>query len=177
MVKNIPNILTIIRIICSLIIPILLKLDKINILIIVLFISVISDFLDGFIARNWSLTSTTGKILDVIADKSLGIIVAIVFTSYISKLFLINVLGEIIISIVMVSFYIRDGILKTWDFSKYKSSIYGKTKTTIIFFTLFVSFLSYKYNIYFDYIIYLIILTFISQIITALNYYKQYKKQ
>lgn len=177
MLKYIPNILTVIRIICSLVIPILLKLNSISILIIVLFISVISDFLDGFIARKWNCASTTGKILDVIADKILGIVVALIFIDYISKLFIINVIGEVIISVIMIYFYTKDGSIKKWDFSKYKSSKYGKAKTTILFFSLFVSFLSYRYNILSEYIICLILISFLAQIITATTYYIQYKKQ
>ena len=76
------NILTFLRIIISLIIPIGFWLiinfssrhneEKFFLVLLVLFVlASISDFFDGFIARKYNQESITGKILDPIADLSL----------------------------------------------------------------------------------------------------------
>src|SRR5690606_25602520 len=77
MVKNIPNILTIFRII---IIPILILSFYIpslaaNFIVASLFlIASITDFFDGYFARSLKAQSNFGKCLDPIADKLLVIV-------------------------------------------------------------------------------------------------------
>jgi len=69
-----PNILTIIRIICSPLILFILLMDGYNMMLIGLIIFIIAsitDFLDGYIARLYNQRSNLGKILDPIADKLL----------------------------------------------------------------------------------------------------------
>ncbi len=75
MVKSIPNILTMGRMV---IIPIILALFYfepsliINRTIACLFlVAAITDFLDGYIARTWEVTSAFGRFFDPIADKLL----------------------------------------------------------------------------------------------------------
>jgi cardiolipin synthase (CMP-forming) len=74
MQKNIPNILTSLRII---LIPILVaafyidsKIAHYTAVIIFIFAS-ITDYFDGFLARTWRVQSNFGKVLDPIADKLL----------------------------------------------------------------------------------------------------------
>ena len=83
------NILTLLRIIISLIIPISFWLiinfssryneEKFFLLLLILFVlASISDFFDGFIARKYNQESIIGKILDPIADKLLVIMSLII---------------------------------------------------------------------------------------------------
>ena len=83
------NILTFLRIIISLIIPIGFWLitnfasryneENFFLILLILFVlASISDFFDGFIARKYNQESITGKILDPIADKLLVIISLII---------------------------------------------------------------------------------------------------
>ena len=70
--KNVPNILTIFRIISlPVLIPMILSSDKnINSYAVLLFIVIAaSDFFDGYFARKMDLESSFGKMLDPIADK------------------------------------------------------------------------------------------------------------
>lgn len=89
--KNLPNRITIARIILSLVIIIMLcfPYHRINISVpsieianvsiqityfisgILFIIASVTDFLDGYIARKYGLVSNTGKMLDAIADKLL----------------------------------------------------------------------------------------------------------
>lgn len=74
MLKNIPNILTFLRIIS---IPVIIGMLAINvgvgdfIAFIVYIASCITDYLDGALARRWSQFSELGRMMDPIADKLL----------------------------------------------------------------------------------------------------------
>ena len=70
--KNLPNILTIFRIILLpvLILMILSSDQKFNFYAVLLFVAIsASDFFDGYLARKMSIESSFGKMLDPIADK------------------------------------------------------------------------------------------------------------
>ena len=69
MKKYIPNILTSLRIIA---IPFIIYLGITNhykTLIVLAALIAFTDFLDGFLARKWEVTSLLGANLDAIADK------------------------------------------------------------------------------------------------------------
>ena len=74
MLQNIPNILTLLRI---MLIPVMVAIFYINskvvhtIVMIMFIIAGITDFFDGFLARIWKTQSCFGKVLDSIADKLL----------------------------------------------------------------------------------------------------------
>ena len=79
--KNLPNVLTISRIVllAPLLIMIYLPNDKLNSISVILFILIaLTDFFDGYFARRQNITSEFGKMLDPIADKLLVVGVLIV---------------------------------------------------------------------------------------------------
>ena len=79
--KNLPNVLTISRIVllAPLLIMIYLPNDQLNLISLILFIFIaLTDFFDGFFARRQNITSEFGKMLDPIADKLLVVGVLIV---------------------------------------------------------------------------------------------------
>ena len=105
--KNLPNILSIIRII---IVPIFLvfvltSFCEFNLYIaFALFtIGAITDFLDGFIARKYNLVSTIGKFLDPIADKILFLsgLIAMIFIQFTTQ-----VLPNSLIYVSIISFFV-----------------------------------------------------------------------
>ena len=79
--KNLPNVLTISRIVllAPLLIMIYLPNDQLNLISVILFILIaLTDFFDGYFARRQNITSEFGKMLDPIADKLLVVGVLIV---------------------------------------------------------------------------------------------------
>lgn len=163
--RNIPNILTVFRIIIIVPIIILLfipsileyKIFEISIdsfllstnlsflITLVLFIiASLTDFLDGYIARKFKFVSDVGKILDPIADKILVNVIMIVLGSY-----------NIIILPIILLFVIRDIIMdaiRIFAISKkidVSANIWGKLKTftqmVAIIFVLVISTSSYNW--------------------------------
>ena len=69
---NLPNILTIGRIIVALTVPFFMFMDNFWVRVavgIICTIAALTDWLDGWYARKYNMVSNTGKILDPIADK------------------------------------------------------------------------------------------------------------
>lgn len=75
--RNLPNLLSALRII--LIIPFVLALQNEDNLIMMISAAsiLITDFLDGRLARAWNVISKTGKIIDPLADKICTLVAAI----------------------------------------------------------------------------------------------------
>jgi len=131
--KSIPNGLTLFRCLTSILLPFLIIYGGETGAIIaapLLIFAAISDYLDGFYARKYNVTSVFGKILDPIADKLLviGIILSLASENMLDFYYafipaLIIVLREILIS----------GLRETvagYNFSL-KVSIWAKWKTTL----------------------------------------------
>jgi len=131
--KSIPNGLTLFRCLAAILLPFLIIYGgEIGAIIAapLLIFAAISDYLDGFYARKYKVTSVFGKILDPIADKLLviGIILSLASENMLDFYYafipaLIIVLREILIS----------GLRETvagYNFSL-KVSIWAKWKTTL----------------------------------------------
>ncbi len=75
--RNLPNILSGLRLI--LIIPFVLAIRRHdNLVVIVSAVSIVlTDYLDGKLARTWNVVSSTGKILDPVADKICTVLAAL----------------------------------------------------------------------------------------------------
>lgn len=94
--KNIANIITILRIILSIA---LLKIDMFSSLFFTVYIMCgVSDFLDGYIARKMNMASKLGSRLDSIAD------ICFVISMFIIMLPVINILKYIVLWILIVVF-------------------------------------------------------------------------
>lgn len=170
MKKYIPNILTTYRLIVGFLIPILFFNNQYNLLSILFIIALLSDAIDGVLARKWNATSAYGKVCDAIGDKLIALSASFTFIITVNKYFFITLILEIIIVIINGIKFIKWKSFKDKSFSKHKSSIYGKIKTWFLFISLFIGYISYKFNIFSKFIIPLIVLTSIMQIITAINY-------
>lgn len=170
MKKYIPNILTTYRLIVALLIPFLFFENYYNLLTILFVIALISDSIDGILARKWNVTSNYGKICDAIGDKLLALSASSTFIVAINKYFIITLVFELLIILINCINFIKSGSLKNNDFSNHKSSIYGKIKTWFLFISLFFGYISFKLKMFDKLIIPLIVLTAIMQIITAITY-------
>lgn len=172
MKKYIPNILTTYRLIVAIILPVLFCSKMYKILFTNLIIALLTDALDGTLARHWQVTSNYGKIVDAIGDKILAFSSSIIFIISTNKLFFITLILEITIATINII-----NILKTHDikekFSNHKSSKCGKIKTIFLFILLGVSGLSFKFSNLNIIITSLIFATAIMQILTAIDYAKK----
>lgn len=134
---NIPNMLTVLRIVLLPFIAWAYLNDKMTIAIILLLISGISDVLDGFIARRFNMITALGKVLDPISDKlTQGIILACLAVRfrYLLALFFLLFIKEMIMGI--TGFYVvrKTGIV-------YSSRWHGKATTVLIYSTIMLHFL------------------------------------
>lgn len=165
MIKFIPNILTLIRIINIPFIVIFFTLDNIKLTIIIAILTAITDYLDGFIARKFNVTSELGAKLDAVSDKffAIGLLIAL---SIKYPILLISLFLEIIISIINLGIYCKT---KTT-----KSLFIGKIKTWALFLVVILGFISY-FNSQFILIMNIILcMTIILQTISIIGYIEKY---
>ena len=133
--KNIPNILTISRLLCCPIWLLLFYFDLYIYSLLLIFYSGISDFLDGFLARKFNATSIIGKALDPIADK--------IFTSTVLITFITDSRANfIVVSAIIMRELIIAGLRETLsNYNKSNSlevTFLSKIKTASQFLTIFI---------------------------------------
>lgn len=123
--KNIPNILTMFRVIC---IPIFILLFIFNfryISAVVFVIASITDYFDGKIARKYNIISNFGKLMDPLADKMLVIAALMCLTENNEVNFLctlIVVLREISISSIRLIALEKGEVIAASMWGKYKTA-------------------------------------------------------
>ena len=160
-IKYIPNIITLIRII---LIPFILYFvinDNMITAISLITIASISDFLDGRIARHFNLVSDLGAKLDIVADKLFaGILIISLIVKY--KLFIICLIGELLITIINITSYLKKQNPRT----KY----IGKIKATSLYITIIIGFIASMNKTFEILIIPFIILTTVLQILSIYDY-------
>lgn len=163
--KNLPNIITISRIISVILGFILLLKDNIIVSLILYIYGGISDAIDGYLARKLNAYSKLGQYLDAISDKLYFLSLIIILLLNKKYLIIIPLIMEIIISIIN---YI---IIK-----KNKQSFterVGKFKTTLFMITLILGIITIKINQINYLYITLLILTIYFHIETILAYINQ----
>lgn len=123
----IPNMLTIIRIILTPIIMILGFTGNFQSMVIAGVIAAITDFLDGYLARKWKVTSPLGAKLDMIADKvfAISLIGCLIGKE---KILIIPFILEILIGCTNLYYYFKRKVSN--------SLMVGKIKTCALFSTV-----------------------------------------
>lgn len=194
MKMNLPNKLTILRIILSVVIIFILLfpfyninmefpkyivgrkilIDSKYIVVAILFvIASITDFLDGKIARKYNLVTNEGKVLDAIADKVLvnSVIIILSVQGFISPIIpvVLIVRDEIVNSLKMLA--AKDG-------SQVAAIMTGKIKTACLMVGIVLTLI---YNLPFElYGIYvsdaLLVIATVFSIISGVQYFLRYKK-
>lgn len=134
--QYIPNILTIIRMILTVVIVIVGTFKYTKLVIILAVIAAITDLLDGRLARKWGVTSIVGAKLDAVADKlfSIGIIGSLI-THF--KVLWIPLILEIILGGTNLYYHVKT--------DKTKSLMIGKIKTVFLFTTVIIAITSTFY--------------------------------
>lgn len=136
---NLPNKLTMLRIILVPVVMALLLSGHNLIATVVFAVASITDFLDGYLARKYNLVSSFGKIMDPLADKLLVFSVLVCFIQ----------LGAISAWVPMIiisrEFFVT--CMRVVAVSKGKviaASWWGKVKTNVQIFALLFSLICYK---------------------------------
>jgi len=122
--------LTFYRIMAGPLIFFLLVNSKFVIALLVYFLACISDFLDGYFARKFSLTSELGEILDPIADKIFMVFVVVSLSMVINSYY-IAFMGCIILSREFWVSALRDLNSRNNHSGLTKVTFAGKVKTSI----------------------------------------------
>jgi len=103
---TIPNLLSIFRIL--LIIPIAYHVwyDNLKVVFVLILIGIVSDYLDGIIARHFNQISGWGKILDPLADKlAIGTLLIILYMKHEAPLWLVLIVIGRDLGIVVAGFF------------------------------------------------------------------------
>lgn len=165
--KIIVNIITLIRLLYIIVLPIL-KVEISNIAYIInVIIIFLTDFVDGILARKFKVQTLFGAIMDTVADKALCIVLLLALLSE-NELLLYILMLEIVISIVNT---IGMALKK-----KTKSSMLGKIKMWIISITIILGYVEYFNLIDIKFIQISSIITICMQIAVIIGYILNVKK-
>lgn len=156
--KQIPNILTFSRALAPFIIIPTIMLGNLKLAILELVFFIITDFLDGKLARRFGVVSDFGIKLDAICDKvfAMSLVIPAVFEF---SILIFNLIMELAISYTNISSELKGNNPRT--------TIIGKIKTTILSITLI---LIYIPKVDFDILFGASIITLIFQVITLVGY-------
>ncbi|GJM45267.1 MAG: hypothetical protein DHS20C21_21090 [Gemmatimonadota bacterium] len=106
---NLPNVLSLTR--ASLAIPLffVLRQERLDWALVIFVAALVTDFLDGRIARRWNLSTELGRVLDPVADKMLvaGVLAALVLVDRVPR--------ELVVVVVL-----RDALLVAWAYVRYR---------------------------------------------------------
>ena len=140
------NLITLSRIVLGIIIFLLLAIDNfLDVALILFMLAGFTDFLDGFLARRYSLTSQLGEILDPIADKILVIFLFFGLALNLSS-YLIGFFASFIISREIWVSALRDLNSRNFNTDATKVTYLAKIKTSIQLFTIFTYLIALAFN-------------------------------
>ena len=169
MVKHIPNALTVIRFfIIPFIIYYLVK-DEYIFAFIMLFLSGITDVLDGFIARKFNLITNFGKLIDPLADKltQIAVLCTLLFKGVIPVWIVVIVLLKEASMVCGASFlYGRDLVVS--------SKWYGKASTVLFYIAIASSLLIRQFSLVLSFDIIIYYLALVMTIFSLVMYFRDF---
>lgn len=129
--KWIPNLLSGLRILMALAFPFAASQQRLPILVLAL----LTEYLDGFLARKYNWTTISGQVLDPIADKLFTLSIGLTFVA-LNKLSLMHLIFISVRDIVATSaFIISVLVLKKYDrITNFRPLISGKITTAFQYF-------------------------------------------
>lgn len=133
-VRNIPNILTLFRIVLIPFIVISIVNNEYIIAIVFFIISGLTDVLDGFIARKFNFITDFGKLIDPLADKltQISTLIVLVIKGLIPYWILIIILLKEVIMVCGASFLYGKSTVVS-------SKWFGKLSTVVLYIAIFLS--------------------------------------
>lgn len=142
MLKHVPNILSVCRILLIPVIVISVCSGNYLLALIVFTISSLTDIVDGYIARNYDAVTNVGKLLDPLADKltQLSLIASLVWADVISEWILVVLLIKELIMISGAAFLYGKSVVV---YSRW----YGKLATVLIYVSIVTSLLCKQFNV------------------------------
>jgi CDP-diacylglycerol---glycerol-3-phosphate 3-phosphatidyltransferase len=101
---------------------------------VVFFIAATTDYVDGYLARRWNVTTTLGSFLDTTADKLLvsGVLVALVAVERVSPWIAVIIFGRELVILGLRGAVAVDG-------SVVQPSLLGKSKTAVQFLAILLA--------------------------------------
>lgn len=142
MLKYVPNILSICRILLIPIIVISVFYNNYILTLIIFTISSMTDIIDGYIARHYDAVTNLGKLLDPLADKltQLSLIASLVLSNVISSWIFTILLIKELIMITGASFLYGKSVVV---YSRW----YGKLSTVLIYVSIVSTLLCRQFNV------------------------------
>ena len=140
--RLIPNFLSLLRIVLVFPIIYLLQVEWYVFAASLFFVSSLTDYFDGYLARKYAIESELGAFLDLIADKILviAILVWLVFIFANQALTIISIL--IILREIIITSFRYYLVSNNADPELIKANKYGKLKTAFQFFSILILILS-----------------------------------
>ncbi len=141
-VFNLPNRITLSRLLLAIVFFVLLTHRHFNVALIVFFVAVVTDWLDGYLARKWDMSTDLGRIVDPFVDKVIICGAFIIFIDIAKDV----IAPWMVIVIVAREFFVSS--IRGFSESKgvkFASNIWGKTKMFIQSWTICALILYYAY--------------------------------
>ncbi len=137
--KQLPNIITGIRIAMIPVFAVFYLFEKFSVAIFILALVMLSDLLDGHIARKYNLQSRTGELLDPLADKLALVMVCVClyFTDLVPLWFFIGIIAK---ELFMLGFSFIVSFVMKKQYAISKAKWYGKVATTCLYLVLCLNF-------------------------------------
>ncbi len=139
---NIPNRITLSRLLLSIVFFVFLTYRYFNVAFVIFLVAVVTDWLDGYLARKWELSTDLGRLVDPFVDKVIICGTFIIF---------VHIAEEIIAPWMVITIVAREFLVSSIrGFSeskgvKFASNIWGKTKMFIQSWTICAMLLYYAH--------------------------------
>jgi len=139
---NIPNRITLSRLFLAIIFFVFLTYRYFNVAFVIFLVAAVTDWLDGYLARKWELSTDLGRLVDPFVDKVIICGTFIIF---------VHLAKEIIAPWMVITIVAREFLVSSIrGFSeskgvKFASNIWGKTKMFIQSWTICAMILYYAY--------------------------------
>lgn len=122
--KKFVNILTLMRIFATFLLPFLWRVLNPTILLIFVVLILFTDFFDGLLARTFHVQSIFGTVMDVVADKCFGIMIILILSTY-DVVFVLPLVLEIGITLINILGYAFGAVSKAYYLGKVKMWFLG----------------------------------------------------